>query len=333
VFGGSLRKRAGALLVDGFFRGVAKAGSLHPRARPERHGVEVIRDLAYTSSDRLEHQLDIYRPRGDGPWPVVMYMHGGGFRVLSKDTHWIMGLAFARRGYLVFNVGYRLAPEHRFPAAVEDVSDAYGWIARNAASYGGDLGRLVLAGESAGANLATGLALASAYERNEPWARAVWDTAVVPRAVVAACGILQVTDPERFRRRKARLSRFIADRLEEVTESYLGHGVQHAPGPLDFADPLVALERGVAPARPLPAFFVPVGTKDPLLDDTRRLAAALERLGVRVEARYYRGEMHAFHAFVFLENARRCWGDIYAFLDSALAPEVGSSRVDAGLTA
>ena len=151
--------------------------------------------------------------------------------------------------------------------------------------------------------------------------------------MIAACGIFQVTDPERFRRRKARLSRFVSDRLEEVSESYLGHGVRHVAGPLDFADPLVALERGIAPTRPLPAFFAPVGTKDPLLDDTRRLAAALERLGVRVEARYYRGEMHAFHAFVFLPNARRCWADIYEFLDGALAPEVGAGRLDAGCTA
>ena len=50
----------------------------------------------------------------------MLYVHGGGFRILSKDTHWIMGLAFARRGFLVFNIGYRLAPKHPFPAAIAD---------------------------------------------------------------------------------------------------------------------------------------------------------------------------------------------------------------------
>ena len=52
----------------------------------------------------LEHRLDIYRPReSSGPLPIVLYIHGGGFRILSKDTHWVMGLAFARREFLVFN--------------------------------------------------------------------------------------------------------------------------------------------------------------------------------------------------------------------------------------
>jgi alpha/beta hydrolase fold len=55
------------------------------------------------------------------PWPIVFYVHGGAFRILSKDTHWVMALSFARRGFVVFNVSYRLAPKHRFPAPLEDV--------------------------------------------------------------------------------------------------------------------------------------------------------------------------------------------------------------------
>src|SRR5205807_573152 len=97
--------------------------------------------------------------------------------------------------------------------------------------------------------------------------------------------------------------------------SYL-RGVKPAhPSELDLADPVVALERGAAPDRPLPPFFLPVGTADPLLDDTRRLKAALDRLGVRCDARYYAREPHAFHALVFRPNAQKCWADAFAFLD------------------
>ena len=133
----------------------------------------MIRDVAYDDSGLAEHRLDIYRPRGLARGeldrvPVVLYVHGGGFRILSKDTHWVMGLAFARRGYLVFNVSYRLAPRHRFPAAVQDVAAALEWVRQNAARYGGDLDRLAFAGESAGANLVTSLALMSSYRRTEP---------------------------------------------------------------------------------------------------------------------------------------------------------------------
>ena len=84
---------------------------------------------------------------------------------------------------------------------------------------------------------------------------------------------------------------------------------------LDLADPVVALERGETPARPLPPFFLPVGTRDPLLNDTRRRGAALRALGGTAEEKYYPGELHAFHAFVMRRAARQCWADTYAFLD------------------
>src|SRR5215468_3738307 len=112
-----LRMRAGAFFVDNAFRGLSRLGQLHPLADPASHGVDVIRDVAYRPTGRRAHRLDVYLPRdrhrrrrGEGPLPVVLYIHGGGFRILSKETHWMMGLAFARRGYLVFNINYRLAP-------------------------------------------------------------------------------------------------------------------------------------------------------------------------------------------------------------------------------
>lgn len=313
----TLRRRAGSFLVDGFFRGAARVGRLHPLARPERHGVEIVPDIAYAAGSPLaEHRLDLYRPRERGaPLPIVLYVHGGGFRILSKDTHWLMGLAFARRGFLVVNVGYRLAPAHPFPCAIEDVAAAFRWVVENAPSYGGDLSRLVLAGESAGANLVTSLALQTVFRREEPFARNVFESGVVPRAVVPACGIFQVSDVRRIVRRKPKMSRFLVDRLEEVERAYLGDDPRlHGPL-LDLADPLVWIERGERPERPLPPFFLPVGTRDPLLPDTRRLARALEQQGAVAVDRYYPGEIHAFHAFPFLPNARRCWEDTYAFLD------------------
>lgn len=315
-----LRRHTGALVVDSFFRGLSRAGQLHPRAAPHRHHVEVIRDVSYLPTGLSAHRLDVYRPalvaRGQAaPAPVVLYVHGGGFRILSKDTHWLMGLAFARRGYVVFNVSYRLAPKHRFPAAIEDVCQALRFVVANARGYGGDPARIVLAGESAGGNLVTSLAMATSYRRREPFARSVFDLGVSPRAVVAACGLLQVSDTRRFKRRWPHMSGFIADRLEEVTEAYLGEPLEIDPVLRELADPLVVLERGDRPDRPLPPFFAPCGTKDPLLDDTRRLERALHALGVPCEAKLYPGELHAFHALVMRQNAKRCWADTYRFLD------------------
>ena len=317
-----LGRQAGRVVVDSFFRGAAELGRRLPIAHPKRHGVDVVADVVFAQRDGVELRLDIYRPVGTTAadrLPTVLYVHGGGFRILSKETHWVFGLAYARRGFVVFNVSYRLAPQHRYPAAIHDVLDAYRWVVEHAEAWGGCPSRLVLAGESAGANLVTAATVAATFERPEPWAKAVFDLDCVPKAVVAACGILQVSDTERFGRRRP-LSPFIADRLCEVSEAYLGPGGARpsAQGARahELADPLVLLEGDLPAARPLPPFFIPVGTKDPLLDDTRRLASALRHRGVRCQDAYYKGGVHAFHAFVFQKIARQCWADTFAFLDA-----------------
>lgn len=315
-----VRRGVGALAVDNFFRGASALARLHPNARPVRHGVEVLRDVAYTASKGRHHLLDVYRPaHRPGPWPVVLYVHGGGFRILSKDTHWVMGLAYARAGFIVFNISYRLAPRHRFPAAVEDCAAAYRWVVDNASSYGGDMTRFVLAGESAGANLVTSLAVMSCFARPERFAREVFDTGVVPRAFLPYCGMLQVSDAERFKRRRPHIPAFVNDRIVEVSAAYLGPR-PHELGPtLDLADPLVLLERDDEPERALPPCLATVGTADPLLHDTRRLKAALDARGTECEAIYYPREVHAFHAMVWRPEAKRCWADSYRFLERHLA--------------
>jgi acetyl esterase len=315
----SLRRRAGDAAVHGLFRGLAAAGRLHPLARPERHGVERIVDLAYHRDGSAEHRLDLYRPLNHaGPLPVVVYIHGGGFRILSKDTHWIFPLMFARRGYLVYNINYRLAPRYPFPAAVSDACAALEWVAARAGVDGGDLSRLVLAGESAGANLATSLTLATTYRRDEPYARRIFDLGLPVRAVLPACGLMQVSDPLRARLGR-RPNTFMADRFTEIAEDYLRGSEHSLPDQLALADPLLFLERQVAPERRLPPFFIGVGTADPVLDDSRRLQNALERLGARCEIRTYDREMHGFQAMVFRANAQRYWREAHAFLTAVLA--------------
>lgn len=304
------------------FRGASRVGRWLPAARPAAHGVEVLTDLPYTDSGDALHTLDVYRPLRPPPamrdprtgrLPAVLYLHGGGFRMLSKDSHWLPGLIFARRGYVVFNASYRLAPRDPFPAAVQDAAAALRWVAANGPSYGADLDRLAFAGESAGGNLVTGLALCTSFRRDEPWARAVFDLGLAPRAAMPAMGMLQVSDPGRFGRRKP-LPRFLLDRIEEVTEAYLPGGHGH-----DLADPLVVLERGDAPDRPLPAFHAVCGTADPILDDTRRLERALAARGVTHEVSYWPGGIHAFHMFVFRSQARACWQEILGFAQRHVA--------------
>lgn len=306
-----LREASGVERADAILRTIATAGRLAPVARPERHQVEVLRDIPYLDGAARDQTLDLYRPVAKpGPWPVIFYVHGGGFSLLSKETHWIMGLSFARMGFAVFNISYRLAPRHPYPAPLEDTCAAYRWVVENAARYGADPDRIAVAGESAGANLVTALSLAACYRRPEPYARDVFSLGAPPRVALPACGILQVSDAERFARRR-RLPGWVDTVLTNVSRAYL-RGV--SSGEHELADPLLLLERGDPPDVELPAVFAHVGTRDPLLDDTRRLERALRGLRVPCLARYYHKELHAFHAMVWRESARRCWAETFGFL-------------------
>lgn len=303
-------------LLDRSLHGLTGLGRRCAELGGERLGVRELRGIAYTDSGLPAHTLDIYIPQqraeraaSPGLLPVVIYLHGGAFVAFSKDTHWLIGMMLAAQGYLVFNVDYRLAPEHPFPAAVEDACAAFGWIARHLADYGGDPARLAVAGESAGANLATALAVCACYDRPEPYARQVFALGIRPQAVLPACGLLQVSQCERL---LASDQRWVVGLVEMVRTYFPGRAAAADSG--ELADPLVVLEQSAAPVRPLPAFFVPVGLDDPLLADSRRLEAALQRKGVPCTARYYEGELHAFHTMLWRRSARLCWREMYAFL-------------------
>src|SRR5437016_1335584 len=100
--------------------GLSRAGRATPLARAYMRGVRVERNVAYHQRGAPHHRLDVYQTRERGP--ALLYLHGGAFRILSKDTHWLMATIFAKAGYVVFNANYRLAPVHRFPAATEDAA-------------------------------------------------------------------------------------------------------------------------------------------------------------------------------------------------------------------
>jgi acetyl esterase len=311
------RHRIGRFWFRQFYDLATRATLLHPQARPSRHGVEHLRDLPYRAGGAVAHRLDIYRPAGlREPTPVVLYLHGGAFQILSKDSHRIMALGFARAGHVVAIINYRLAPRHPYPAAVQDSCAALEWVVDQIARFGGDPNRIALAGESAGANLATSLAVCASYRRPEPWARGVFDAAPNLRAVLPACGILEVSNVERLLTRNPTLSPWVGDRVRDTERGYLGRADPKVSR--DLADPLRVLERGDRPDRPLPPFFACCGTADPLLDDTRRLGRAVNALGGVCEIAIFPGAVHAFHAMVWDRQARLCWAKQLAFLDRHL---------------
>ncbi len=303
------RQSLSGLMVHGALEGLSRAARLHPLANPARHGVSVERDVAYRPA-RTDvfptdaHLLDVYR-RDDGPRRgVMLYLHGGGFRILSKETHWVMALGFAREGYDVYTPNYRLAPRHRYPAAIEDCADALCWVLDHA----GPIESLVLAGESAGANLAAALTIAATFERPEPWAQAVYARAPKIHALLPACGIFGVTDLGRFGQRG-----IVQDRINEV-----GNGYRPLEPDADLAMCDVMrflLDTPPSADRPWPPSFLIGGQLDVIKSDTLAMRDAIAGHTDDVSAKLYPKGIHAFHAFVWAANARAAWRDQLSFLE------------------
>ncbi len=111
--------------------------------------VAASRDLAYATGPC--HGLDLYRPRGSGPHPVVVFFYGGSWDSGARRDYRFVGQALAAQGYLTVIPDYRLYPEVRYPAFLQDGAMAVKWARDHAAQYGGDPGKLFLMGHSAGA--------------------------------------------------------------------------------------------------------------------------------------------------------------------------------------
>lgn len=140
-----------------FFTPTAVLNALAPS-----HGVTQTRDIAY--ADQPRRMLDVYAPRpGATPAPVVVFFYGGGWASGSKAMYRFVGASLAARGMLTVIPDYRLYPVVRFPAFMDDAAAAVAWTHANAARFGGDPHRLFLMGHSAGAHIATLLALDPGY--------------------------------------------------------------------------------------------------------------------------------------------------------------------------
>ncbi|MBX3637510.1 MAG: alpha/beta hydrolase fold domain-containing protein [Rubrivivax sp.] len=314
------------LVLDAGLHVVAGLVDVLPDMRRRMATVRLTTDRVYARHGGEAQRLDVLQPAGPGPHPVIVYLHGGAFAVGSKRTHRAVAAAYASRGYLVCNVDYRLAPQHPFPAALEDACAAWSWAAAHVAEFGGDPRRMALAGESAGANLALSVLLACCTRRPEPWAAALFHHAVRPVAALLYCGFLQTSRPERYRR--AGVSALAARVAADAAASYLGEAAADPGRAHELADPLCVVEAMAAPSA-LPPMFVAAGLGDPVAPDSRRLEQALLRLQSPCSAHYYAGEPHAFQVMFWRSNALRCWRDSFAFLDRWLPADAATAAAAA----
>ena len=231
---------------------------------------------------------DVIVPPGNGPHPVLVYLHGGGWVCGSPKTHRKLGYRFAEAGYLVFNVDYRLAPEHPFPTPFEDCLAATRWAHREARHFGGDAARLAVGGDSAGGNLSAAVAAALAGDPAHPKA-ALLIYGVFDFGMLGDISLAAGADP-----RAAEVGR---EKVEMMMGAYLGKARSDAL----LRDPRVS---PLTAASKLPPTHVVVGSADPLAAQAEALVKALAAAGVPHEHFVDTGMPHGYAQMEFLPAAR-----------------------------
>lgn len=247
-----------------------------------------------------DNLLDVYRPKGaDGKLPTIVNIHGGGWVYGCKEIYQFYCMSLAQRGFAVVNINYRLAPENRFPAAVEDIHAAMNWIAENGAAYGIDKDRLVMIGDSAGGQLVSHYAtiltnsdFAALFGFSAP--------AVTVKAVGLYCGCYDGRE-------------MALNGSDEVFAEYV-NTISQAP----TEELLQRLDALSYMTGDFPAAFVMSSMEDFLLPAAEPMARKLESLQVPCELKIYgekgRPEIgHVFHVNIQLPEATQCNDDACAF--------------------
>jgi acetyl esterase len=221
----------------------------------------------------------VYTPtklrKTDGLAPCLVFFHGGGWVIGDLETHDVVCRKLAQEGELiVISVDYRLAPEHRFPAAVDDAINSTKWIAANAGKLGIDASRLMVGGDSAGGNLAAVVSLA-ARDGNGP-------------RIAGQALIYPATD---FSRKHP--SHREPETSILLTHSVIGWFADNYLGGADINDWRASPARAKTLAGLPPAYVLTAGA-DPLRDEGDEYAKRLKEAGVAVTYRHFAGQFHGF---------------------------------------
>ena len=228
-------------------------------------------------STRGELLARVFTPGGDGPFPIIVYFHGGGWVIANLDVYEPSCRALCNAAEaIVVSVAYRQAPEHKYPAAVQDAHAALQWVIQNADSaFDGNPNRVVVAGESAGGNLATVACLKARDEGGQ-----------MP---IAQLLIYPVTDA-RMKAASYDEQRDAKPLNSAMMSWFWKHYLEHESQRQDpYASPLLAESlRGLPPA------IVITADNDPLRDEGDAYARRLADDGVPVDSRCFFGVMHEF---------------------------------------
>ncbi len=243
----------------------------------------------------------IYTPEGKGPFPVLVFFHGGGWVIGNIESHDTICRSLTNMaGCITVSVDYRLAPEHKFPAAPKDCYAATQWVATNAATFNGDPTRIAVGGDSAGGNLAAVVALMA---RDQGGPNLVYQLLIYPATDYYLPGTQSIQE-------NAEGYLLTRDDMIWFLNHYLS-GEEDTKHP--YAFPLKAGDlSGLAPAMVITAEF------DPLRDEGEIYAFQMQKAGVEVTYRRYHGTIHGFVSLSgMIDLGKQALADAAAGLRSA----------------
>ncbi len=219
--------------------------------------------------------IRIYTPAGTGPFPVVVYIHGGGWVIATMDTYDSSPRAMVNLTNAIFvSVEYRKAPEHKFPAAHEDCYAALQYVMKNAAKMKGDPKRVAVMGESAGGNMASAICMMA---RDRKGMMPLYEVLVYPIADSNLNTPSYKVNAKAKPLNKPMMAWFFRNTVKSAT---------------DANSPYLALLRGSV--KGLPPATVITDEIDPLMSEGKAYADKLKQAGIAVEYRNYTGVAHEF---------------------------------------
>jgi acetyl esterase len=230
-----------------------------------------------TITSQVDIPIRIYTPRLDTQLPIVVYLHGGGWVLGDLDGVDPICRSIANQAdCIVVSVDYRLAPEHKFPAAVEDAYAVTNWVTNNAGDINGDKTRIAIAGDSAGGNIAAAVALMA---RDKGELSLIYQVLIYP---VTQYGF-DTESYQKYGQGDFGLSK------EEMIWFWHHYLVNVADGQHPYASPLLANN-----LNNLPPAYILTAEYDVLRDEAEAYAAKLESAGVPVKLQRYDGMIHSF---------------------------------------
>ncbi|MBS0011013.1 MAG: alpha/beta hydrolase [Bacteroidales bacterium] len=267
-----------------------------------------IRDVQDLQVAAGEHEIpvriycNIHENKRDS-LPVILFFHGGGFiwGDIDKFDSYCRKVAI-ETGSILISAGYRLAPEHPFPAAVNDARTVHKWAYDNIVNYGGDPEKIIVMGESAGANLAAVTSLMSRDSCGPP-----------VFAQVICCPVTtfeeKIFPSRRYFMLEGETYMISEDYMHRCREAYL-------PGNIDVSHPYISPLRADVDGNIPPALVI-TARVDPLRDEGKAYAYRLKEGGVKVIYREYEGMIHAFMNFyLFLEEGWQAIEEVDYFIDN-----------------